>query len=55
MNIKNEKFGKVCSIQLIFTQGEDYLVEKFSDTPGGKFSGWSRNQIFDVNMCKTLI
>jgi len=29
------------------TQGEDYLVENFSES--------TKNQIFGANMCKTLI
>jgi len=37
------------------TQGEDYLVENFSATSGGKFSESTKNQIFGANMCKTLI
>jgi len=36
-------------------QGEDYLVENFSATSGGKFSESTKNQIFGANMCKTLI
>jgi len=36
-------------------QGEDYLVENFSATSGGKFSESTKNQIFGANMCKTII
>jgi len=36
-------------------QGEDYLVENFSATSGGKFLESTKNQIFGANMYKTLI
>jgi len=42
-------------IGLTYYQGEDYLVENFSATSGGKFSESTKNQIFGANMCKTLI
>jgi len=61
MKIWVEKFKFICMHMLgvltnkTLDQGEDYLVENFSATSGGKFTESTKNQIFGASMCKTLI
>jgi len=50
-----ENFIAVVLSDLGLDQEEDYLVENFSATSGGKFSQRFRNQIFGAYMYETAI
>jgi len=47
--------GSAAEVFVARPGGKTTWWKNFSATSGGKFSGWSRNQIFDAKVCKTLI